>query len=340
MNGVAERFNRNIVEMIRAILYNKNCPLALWAEALQTAVYLINLQPKKILHWKSPFEVWSGQKPDVSHLRVFGCPVDAFVSVKLRKKLDSKVRRLVFVGYSESSLIYGIMDPFSKQIYFSPRVIFYENDAIDWKENRFVQTDATNAIELSCNSNTTHSGFEIDDSDTEEIQEPQESPSNPTEDTSMPAEEQPTNSAPRRSSRQRTAPSRLTYEYTVTDDEDADVAAMIAHAHEQYSVTEEINSPNSAEWKKAMKKEYKALIENQTWQLCKLPKEQRSIKCRWLFKIKQNVDEERIFKARLVAKGYSQKYGKDYVDTYAPVIPLSSVRLLLSLANSLQLHVH
>ena len=86
-------------------------------------------------------------------------------------------------------------------------------------------------------------------------------------------------------------------------------------------------------WKDAMKEELRALEKNKTWELVKLPMGKRAVGCKWVFTVKQTpegkVDR---YKARLVAKGYSQTYGIDYDETFAPVAKMSTVRILISCA--------
>jgi hypothetical protein len=72
-NGTAEQMNHTLMESVRSMLADSGLPQKFWAEALSTAVYLKNRSPTKSLPETTPFEVWSGEKPDVSHLRVFGC---------------------------------------------------------------------------------------------------------------------------------------------------------------------------------------------------------------------------------------------------------------------------
>ena len=75
------------------------------------------------------------------------------------------------------------------------------------------------------------------------------------------------------------------------------------------------------EWKAVADSEYDSLIANETWKLVELPKDHKSIGCKWLFKVKYGSDGKvERFKGCLVAKGYAQKYGIDYEETFSPVV--------------------
>lgn len=89
-------------------------------------------------------------------------------------------------------------------------------------------------------------------------------------------------------------------------------------------------------WAKAMNEEMEALEKNNTWELVPALHGKRTVGCRWVFTVKHNADESiNKYKARLVVKGYTQTYGVDHEETFAPVAKINKVRVLLSLAANL-----
>ena len=109
----------------------------------------------------------------------------------------------------------------------------------------------------------------------------------------------------------------------------ADGAAMVVvRVKEPRSVKEALNLPERQNWIDAMKAELDALVENGTWEVVDEPKKGTNIvDSKWVLKIKFDADGDvKRLKARLVARGFSQKYGVDFSETFAPVIKMSSVR--------------
>ena len=94
-------------------------------------------------------------------------------------------------------------------------------------------------------------------------------------------------------------------------------------------------------WYKAMQDEYNALIENNTWSLTELSKGPTPVGCKWIFKIKYNVDGTfQRHKARLVAKGFHQQHGFDYSETFSLVVKPSTIRIVLTVVVSNNWSVH
>ncbi|KAH9704361.1 Integrase catalytic domain-containing protein [Citrus sinensis] len=104
-NGLAERLNRTLIEKVRCMLLSSNLFKFFWAEAAVTAAYLINRSPSSALEFKTPQEVWSGKPPDLSNLKVFGCPAYAHIR---QGKLELRAVKGYFMGYPESIKGYKI----------------------------------------------------------------------------------------------------------------------------------------------------------------------------------------------------------------------------------------
>lgn len=125
-NDVAERSNRTIMEGVRSSLYHSQLPMSFWAEAVVYIVYTLNRTCSRVHGDKTPFELYTCIKPSLSHMRPFGCPVFVYIPAQLRKKLDAKSRRGIFVGYSEESKAYRIWDSAKKHVVTTRDLIFDE----------------------------------------------------------------------------------------------------------------------------------------------------------------------------------------------------------------------
>ena len=131
-NGVAERANRTIMEAARSMLHAASLPLSFWEHAVMTAVYLRNRSPTKALTDATPYEAWRGEKPDLSHLRVFGCRAYMHLDKTKRSKLQPRSIPVIFVGYPTEAKAWLVYDPVasgSKKTHVSRDVTFHESVA-------------------------------------------------------------------------------------------------------------------------------------------------------------------------------------------------------------------
>lgn len=124
-NGTVERMNRTIMEKVRAMLYESGLPKTLWREAAVTASYLINRSPATSTGL-TPYEVWHGTQPDLSHLRIFGSKCFTHIPKQLRKKLDAKCQLSYFVGYDAEAKGYRVWNDASGKVNVCRDIMFDE----------------------------------------------------------------------------------------------------------------------------------------------------------------------------------------------------------------------
>jgi hypothetical protein len=270
-----------------------------WAEAISTAAYLRNRSPTSALDKQTPHEIWHGGRPDVSHLRVFGCIAHTHIPANQRGKFDSKSQAVRFLGYCETSKGYRCYDMQARKIVMSRDVVFQETTF------KLAQREEghTQPVELHLT--------DCDDAEANSVTDRRAG------DVQL-----------RRSGRERQPVVRY-------------VASVAQAADEPVKLKEALQGPQARQWRQATDAEYQSLLQNDTWTLVSLPADRHTVGCKWVFKIKCKPDEtiDR-FKARLVVKGYSQEYGVDYEETYAPVARFASLRLLIAIAlqRGWQLH--
>ena len=97
-NGIAERKNRTLKEMMNSMLISSRLPPNLWGEALLSANYILNRLPHKKLD-KTPYELWKGQSPSYKYLKVWGCLAKVMVPIPKRIKIEPKTIDCIFIGY-------------------------------------------------------------------------------------------------------------------------------------------------------------------------------------------------------------------------------------------------
>lgn len=134
-NGVAERKNRTIMNMVRSMLSEKKIPKNFWPEAVNWTVHILNRSPTLAVQNMTPEEAWSGTKPSVEYFRVFGCISYVHVPDAKRTKLEDKSVACVLLGVSEESKAYRLYDPITKKVIISKDVVFEEKKTWDWDKS-------------------------------------------------------------------------------------------------------------------------------------------------------------------------------------------------------------
>lgn len=100
-NGVVEHKNRRTMESARSMLKVAGLPYTYWKEAVSTTCYAQNCLFTTTLNKVAPYEAWTGTKPIVTHMRIFGSYTYAYVPAEKRHKLDDRAEQLIFVGYGD-----------------------------------------------------------------------------------------------------------------------------------------------------------------------------------------------------------------------------------------------
>ncbi len=125
-NGVAERKNKHIIKIARAMLNEKNLPYYFWVEAVATIVYIMNRKPTAIVHGMTLEEKFIGKKPNVSNLKVFGCIAYVHVPDEKKSKLNPNFDKFIFIGYSLEQKGYRCFNPSTRKLQVSKDVVFDE----------------------------------------------------------------------------------------------------------------------------------------------------------------------------------------------------------------------
>lgn len=340
-NGVAERVNRTLTEMARCMLDQSKSKQYLWAEAVNTATYIRNRSPTKVLDGKTPYELWVGRKPSVSHFKIFGCEAVVMQHKQKRSKFEPKGVKMIFVGYEKYTKGYRLFNPTTQNIVIARDVIFFENTFATPVLEENLEVDSFHDFEIpggTVQEDTAPVNIEtVQDKTQEHNQEIAED----DDESQGSAIDVPNANGKRCRGRPkicRTGRVGRPRKVYVTEPR---VEMLNAVIENPTTIADALNSDNAGQWKHAMQVEYDSLIKNKTWELVDPPKSKNVISCKWVFVVKRKPDGSvEKFKARLVARGCSQKYNIDYKETYAPVVRHSTIRLVLALAAKYELMVN
>ena len=334
-NGVDERKNRTIMNMLRAVLSEKEVPKSFWPDGVQWANHVLNRSPTTIVKDMTPEEAWSGCKPSVEHFRVFGSIGYVHVPDVKRTKLDDKSVKCVMIGYSSESKAFKMFDPIEKKAHVSRDLIFEEEKKWKWDESYSSEQN----MELEWEDE-----YEcVENENEEEEVEAGESDENGDQSENSPSLTQVNTEATSSTVGRLRRPPVWHDDYTSGEElSDAEAEGNMATVGSENPVFTfmVISDPTTFQeaakhlrWKEAMDAEISSIEKNQTWSLVTLPDGAKAIGVKWIYKTKFNeLGEVNKFKARLVMKGYAQEYGIDYTEVFAPVARMDTVRMIIAMA--------
>lgn len=375
-NGKAERFNRTIMDRVRAMLAESGLDPKLWAEAALTATYTRN-RSATTNQALTPYEAFFGMQPSVDHLRVFGST--AYVHVpedKRQGKLGPRSTPGVMVGYQRGSKAWRIWQPDTQDFIITRDAIFDERPPAppsigEQQGAQPVQLGSTAAARRS-KASRLFIPAPWDESDQPEGDSIWQRAATPGTQLAtifnmgaqQAAQQQgaagaggsggggagqpaavPAGAAPPLQPSQAPLPfnagpaaaaGRRAPRVTYG------AMAMSATAiKEPLTYEEAMQSEQAAEWRAAMDDELRSLAANNTWTMAAPPPGVKPIASKWVYKLKTdsrgNIDR---FKARLVAKGFTQRAGIDYTEVYAPVSKPATLRTLLATVAAQDLELH
>jgi len=297
-NGVSERAKRTLIGRAKAMILENKMNDNLWGEAIHTAVYLKNRSPTHIKN-STPYQLWTGQRPNLSHLIPFGTPAFSHIPKARRSKWAKNGEQCRVLGY-EGTNQYRVLVGSKIKIVRDIRIVKNgEGENLKSQED----TPVEEVIQLSSESED-ENGLEKSRGGITRTQ---------------------ASFRPRRENAGKFTSTRYQHE--------AFLATTSLDADEPDSYTEAVNSVKAPEWNIAIADELKSITDNGTWEIVDLARGRTQVQCRWVFRVKRGAEGEVIrYKARLVAKGFTQRYGIDYLETFGPVVKLTSLRIILALA--------
>ncbi|GJX30164.1 retrovirus-related pol polyprotein from transposon TNT 1-94 [Tanacetum coccineum] len=310
-NGVVERINRTLQEMSRTMLNEQSLPQKFWCNAVDTSTYILNRILIRAILGKTPYEILRGRKPTLDYFRVFGSKCFILNTKDYLTKFDPKSYEGVFLGYSQNSKAYIILNKHTRKIEESLNVTFDETPPPS-KTSPLVDDDLDEEEAIrEIEKKNLENDVEDETLEIDEIVNIKESRNHPLENVIG-------------NLNQRTLRSQAQNQ--------SNFYCFISTI-EPKNVNEALGDES---WIVAMQEELNQFIANDVWELVPQPKNMTIIGTKWVFRNK--LDENGIVsrnKARLVAQGYNQQEGIDYDETYAPVARLESIRILLAYACAL-----
>lgn len=239
----------------------------------------------------TPEEAWTSTKPDISHLKVFGCRALAHVPKEKRRKWDEKVKECLFMGYCEDSVGYRLINPKTKSVFRSRDVVFFENPQTVEEVVKLGENTETSFIPLEILDKQ-----QIEDSEYEKGSEMSEEPEmNNSREDSAPEDVNPDNFQEIRAAEaaQQPALAPINIAAPVRRSERIPEPRNFGDDFLMYLTAEDaMSKPDHHRWKEAIDEEIQSLKENDTWKAVSPPRNKRILDTKWVLKTKINASGE------------------------------------------------
>ena len=147
-NGVSERRNRTLLDMVRSMMGLSELPISFWGHALQTAALTLNRALSKAAE-KTPYELWTKKPPRLSFLKIWGC--EAYVKRLISDKLHPKSDKCFFVGYPKEIKGYYFYNKSENKVFVDRDGVFLEKDHLSkMTSGRKIELDEVRENEQQC----------------------------------------------------------------------------------------------------------------------------------------------------------------------------------------------
>ena len=329
LDGISERKNRTVIELIRAMLEDAGMELSMWPLVLNAVEYILNrVHTKGNVSGITPYEALYGKKPDLSNLRVFGNVVLMHLPKEARKQEATKQRKkakkknekfeevqvklgriakeMILIGYRTTG--YELLDVKTMKTVTSGDIKCYEDENYKVLKERLTLEENRIPVE------NTERG-KVDD------------PKNQDNQTLLPSD---------------IIHRDHTYACLVfhcsnysSRSIDTNLGDFIPRTYEEAQ-----NSPYSDSWNQAIISEFQSHFENNTWNVIERRPYMKLLPTKWVFTLKYNDHGDEIPKARLVARGDRDENKYLNNEIYAAVCPLDIIRLLFSIAARYDLPIY
>jgi hypothetical protein len=290
--------------------------------------------------------MFTENKPEVSHLKIFGCLVFIHIPKEKRNKVDPSGKKGIFVGYCEASKAFRIYILGHHHIEITKDVTFDE-DAI-LKKSKLCQLEEVYEEELIIPSTTMREVPRAAEPVREVVTSPDEDlleyhdiveVQEPPQMTTLHKIKPDWAREIIQDGEKYSVPQGTTRQVKRRKPFSSYMALMCDLLEEEPTFFEE--AIHRKEWAYAMTEEYQSIMKNEGWEIVPSLKNKYAVSSRWLFKIKHVVDGSiEKYKERFVARGFSQKEGIDYEETFAHVARSTSIRTIIALAAKMKWKMH